>query len=189
MATILWHATEAEVEINPTAITLASDESIDTAMGDESAEYQYQSMVKDLTIRGGDRDVEALKLLGYNEVIDEKRSTLIECTFTTAYQGSVTPIGGTRQTNYDFAELFMGQKQAVTGDYYRSQGGEKSSNDRVACAVHVKLTDGTHVVSILLNSAYATSRELSVNADGHMEQTITFKCLASTYYEEDNYAS
>jgi len=192
---ILWHAPEAKVVIAAGAISLGASESIETAMAAETTEIVMSNIVKDLTIRGGERDVEALKLLGYNELIDLKRATVMEISFTTAFQGSVLLLldsegaAGTRGTEFDFAEFFMGEKQTVTStSFYRTQGGEKATNDRAACAIQVALTDGSNYINILLNSAYATSRELSLAADGHMEQTITFKCLASTYYEEDDFA-
>jgi len=134
------------------------------------------SYCKDLTIRGGERDVEALKLLGYNELIDNKRSVVIEMTFTAVYSSKMSQ------------DWTSGAAQSVTGDYYRSQGGEKATNDRGTKSVLIRLYDGTNTVSLLLNNAYGTSSERSLAADGHMEETFTFKGLASNYYEEDDFA-
>ena len=188
MAT-LWFAPRAALEICENIPSFASGQTIQAQVTAMASEATYSAMVKNVRISGGERDVDTQKLIGFNELMDEKRATIIEATFTTAYQGSINYLNSTltRQTHLDMAEMMMGTKQSVAGNYMRSTGGEKSTLDRIKKAVHFKLTDGTYTISILLNSAYMTSRELSLDAEGHMEQTVTFKCLASTYYEEDDY--
>ncbi len=188
MAT-LWFAPKAKVTIGDYD-GIASDESIATYMASLGEEAVYTGMIKDVKISGGERDVEALKLLGYNELLDEKRATIVECTFTTAFQGAINYIDSTksRGTELDLFEMVAGTKQTVTGAYKRTTLGEKASNDRTTKAVNIQLDDGTYTVDLLLDGAIATSPDFSMAADGHGERTITFKCLASKYYEEDNYA-
>lgn len=135
-------------------------------------------IVKDMRITGGERDVEALKLLGYNEIIDEKRSTIIEATFTLTYWGQA--IGSVFKDGINTT--------AVTGSYYRTIGGEKSSNDRTTKCVQFLLTDGTNHITICMNDAIVTASPDDLAADGHVGQVITAKCLASNYYEEDDFA-
>ena len=139
--------------------------------------YAGGILAKDVRISGGERDAESLKLIGYNELMDEKRASVIEYALTAVY------------TSAAISGLLAGAPQTVTGQYYRTTGGEKSSNDRTKKAVMVRLYDGTtYKVFCCLNNAVVTSGDFSLAADGHAEQTITAKGLASEYYEEDNYA-
>ncbi len=138
--------------------------------------YAGGVLAKDIKISGGERDVEALKLIGYNEIMDEKRATVIEYTFTAVYQGSAVQA------------LQSGTPSNPVGAYFRIQGGEKASNDRTKKVVAMKLNDGTYTVVCALNDAYVSASDVSLAADGSAEQTFTAKGLASTYYEEDNYA-
>lgn len=188
MAT-LWFAPKAAVTIGDYD-GIGASESIATYMASLGEEAVYTGMMKDVRISGGERDAEALKLMGYNELLDEKRATIVECTFTTAYQGAINYIDSakTRGTELDTFEMIAGTKQTITGDYKRTTLGEKSSNDRTTKAVNIQLNDGTYTVDLLLDGAVATSVDFSLAADGHAERTVTFKCLASKYYEEDNYA-
>lgn len=187
---ILWQAPEAKVEVGTAISSFSTSSSIQTQMAALADEADYSGMVKDLRITGGERDVEVIKLIGYNELLDERRATVVEFVFTIAYQGTIEGFNSalTRQTHHDVAEWFMGEKQTVTGNYMRVIGGEKSANDRENKAVHILLTDGTNDVSILINNARCTGRDLSLAADGSMEATVTFKALASNYYEEDDFA-
>lgn len=139
--------------------------------------YAGGILAKDVRISGGERDAEALKLIGYNEILDEKRASVIEYSLTTVY------------TSGAISGLLAGAPQSVTGAYYRTTGGEKSSNDRTKKAVMIRLYDGSaYKVFCCLNNAVVTSGDFNLSADGHAEQTITAKGLASEYYEEDNYA-
>jgi hypothetical protein len=82
----------------------------------------------------------------------------------------------------------MGDTITSPVGYNRWQGGEKSSGGRSAKAVSVQFTDGTNIVNCLLNDAYCTSREFGTDAGGHVEETVTYKCLFKNYLEEDNIA-
>ena len=186
---LLWFAPQAAVEIGSAIASFSGSSTIQTQMTALADEFTYSGMVQDVRISGGERDIDAKKTFGYNELTDQKRASIIETSLTIGYQGSIKAFStsGTRGTNLDTAEWFMGVKQTVTGNYKRATGGEKSANDRTTKAVHFKLTNGTNTISILMNNALCTTRELSIAADGHMEETITFKCLASNYYEEDDF--
>lgn len=186
----LWFAKYAAIEIGSAISSFSPSSTIQTQMTALANEYTYTGMVKDIKISGGERDAETLKLLGYNELLEEKRATIVECVFTLAAQGAIKAFNSaaTRSTNLDTAEMIMGVKQTVTGNYMRATGGEKASNDRTSKAVHFKLADGTNTISVLLNNALGTSRDYSLAADGSEEESITFKCLASNYAEEDDYA-
>lgn len=133
-------------------------------------------IVKEVRISGAERDAETVKFIGYNESLDEKRATIVEATFTAAFQNKM------------IATMLCGTPALVTGtSYYRIRAGEKSSADRVPKAMMFQLQSGSNFVNVLMNNAYMTTVEDSLAADGHMEQTFTFKCLAKDYYEEDNF--
>jgi len=159
-----------------------SDDGMSTWTADAQGEDMYHVIyagdsghrIKDVKFGGGERNVELIKLLGYTELADVKRSTPIEVTFTRIL------------AEHEVAALAHGNPQNVTGDYYRVIMGEKSSNDRTTKAVLIQATNGTYTINWLLNNARVTSTDFSIAADGHGEETITVKALASnTYYEDD----
>jgi len=137
--------------------------------------YAGGVLAKDIKISGGERDIEAVKLIGYNEIREDKRSGVVEVTYTAVYQsGAIHGLAAT-------------PAESATG-YMRSRGGELSATDRNDYAVGIKLVSGAYEVVLLLNNAVVTMTDFSMAADGSAEQTITAKGLASNYYEEDNYA-
>jgi len=134
------------------------------------------TLSKDIRITGGDRDVESVKAFGYNEHLDERRAVVNEASFTLIHESKEAGVYGT------------GDPQAVGATaYYRIRGSEKAANDRTKKSICFSFYDGTNTVNVMMNDAQFTTREMSLAADGHMEETITAKCLASDYYEEDNF--
>lgn len=138
--------------------------------------YAGSLIAKNVRISGGERDVDTQKLIGYNELLDVKRSTIVEATCTLVYQGKA------------MMSMFSGTMQDVTGAYHRNTGGEKASNDRTEKSCLFYLKDGAYRVAAMLDDALVTSKEISLDAEGHTEETISIKCLAKNYHEEDNYA-
>lgn len=169
----LWFATDATVEVGDLIAAVSGTATLDSQMANE---VDFSAEVKDVKVSGGERDVEAVKLMGYNELLHENRAAVREVSFTM--------IG----KDVDTSVFLTGAKIAVgaTG-YNRITGGEKAANDRVAKAILVKLADGTNNVSVLLNKSMCTTAETSLDPDGHLELNLTFKCLASNYYEEDDF--
>jgi len=192
MAATLWLAPKATVNIATATegTRIGSTTAVNTYITALSDEAAYELIVKDVKVSGGERDIEALKLLGYNELREDKRAGVVEASFTVAYQGSIKFMNSalTRSTNLDPFEMVAGIKQTVTGNYKRSTLGEKATNDRTTKAVNIRLTSGSTTVDLLLDQAICTSIDFNLAADGSAESTLTFKCLASDYYEEDNYA-
>jgi len=134
------------------------------------------TLSKDIRITGGDRDVESVKAFGYNEHLDERRAVVNEASFTLIHESKETGV-------YE-----DGDPQLVGATaYYRIHGGEKAANDRTKKSICFSFYDGTNHVNVMMNDAQFTTREMSLAADGHMEETITAKCLASDYYEEDDF--
>jgi hypothetical protein len=133
--------------------------------------------VKEVNITGGERDLATQKLIGYNEARELKRATVISIEFKL--------VGGQDITNWE--SYAYGTAQAVTGNYYRVQGGEKSANDRSAKGILFKWSDGTNHIAYLFNNAYAVTPSWSLAADGSLDQAMVFKCLASDFYYEDDF--
>ena len=179
MASTLRFSENFTVEIGAAVASVATDSTLDT----QHSGTDVTDNIKEIAITGGERDLESMKLLGYNESRNLKRSTVVQCTFT------VVGGQGNAAAAVDWESWGMGVAQAVTGAYYRHIGGEKSSNDRTGYGVLIKWTDGSNNIVMLLNNAYVTNGiELGIAADGSLEQTVTFKCLASEYYYEDDFA-
>ena len=178
MASVLRFSENFTVEIGA-AITVSSSTALDTT----HSGTDVSDNIKEIAISGGERDLETQKQLGYNESRNLKRSTVKQCTFT------IVGGQGNAAAAVDWESWSMGVAQPVTGAYYRHIGGEKSSNDRAGYGVLIKWTDGTNNIITLLNNAYVTSGpEWGIAADGSLEQTVTFKCLASEFYYEDDFA-
>jgi hypothetical protein len=139
----------------------------------------WTSVAKDVKITGGERNAETIKLLGYNETIDLKRATPIECQMTFQFNDADTV--GTDSLK----EMIAGTRTTPTTGLTRVQFGEKSSGDRAARAILIQFVDGSNTLTYLLNSSYMTNQETTVIADEQVEMSVTFKCLASNcYYEE-----
>ena len=141
--------------------------------------YAGEMPVKDIKISGAERDVEGVKLFGFNEKLHLKRATPVEF--------QLTIIAG---NSYPY-EFVSGVGVSVTAtDYFRNTFGEKSSSDRTAKSIIFVLNDpvtATKNVVFLGNNVYGTNIETSLESDNYVEHTITFKCLATQAYEEDNY--
>jgi hypothetical protein len=177
MATVLWYAPQAVVTINNTALTAVGTTS--TLLSQATGGLTVTTFCKDLKISLGSRDYSAVNVLGTSQLGQQGRPDVIEASLTLVYQDAdtMTGFGGAGTT------ITIG---TTTVTYKRYQGGEKASGDRAASAFLFSITDGTSTVNCLLNNAYTTSRDISLAADGHVEETITVKCLAQNYYEEDN---
>lgn len=173
---VLWYAKQAKTYIQGDALTITTTETLLTLFTASTAEVEITSITKDVRVSGGDRDVEAVDLFGPNQLIQEGRPALMEVQFTIVYQDNDEAVG------------FLRGPTTVATTYSRMQGGEATSNDRATQSVLFELTDGTNSVYVLFNNAYETNREISLGADGHVESTLTYKCLATDYYEETDLA-
>lgn len=173
----IWEAREATVKIGSTLSSIAGST---TLLSQMSGGTEYTGRVKDVKISGGERDVESIPLLGENtsgyanqEIFQKSVGTLREISMTLIYQ------------DIDISQLGAGTV-STTGSasgYKRIQGDQ----DLTQKSVLVSFNDGSDYVNVLLNNAYVTKLgDLSIEADGHLEQEITLKCLAKDYYEEDN---
>jgi len=172
----IWEAREAQVNIG-SSVTVGSTS---TLLAQVSA-TDFTGRVKDVKISGGERDVESIPLLGEDstgyanqEIFQKSVGSLREVSMTLIY------------TDSDISALGMGTV-ATSGSasgYSRLQGDQALTQK----AVLVSFNSGSNYVNVLLNNAYVTKLgDLSIEADGHLTQEVTLKCLAKDYYEEDNF--
>lgn len=191
----LWYAQQAEAWIRLGAITTIAGgtftQTLETLMGTASsvvtADYKkdWTGRIMSLSVTGGSRDFKALNTFGISQLAQQGRPEIVQCEFSIVYEDTASAqyISG---TPYGVAAFTTG---TYTGTFTRFQFGEKSTAaaDRQKLAVMFKLTDGVKVVYLLLNNAFMTNRDISLNSDGYVEEKWTMKTLAQDYYEEDNF--
>lgn len=175
----IWEAREATVQIGEAITTIATSTTLLTQSSAATGETAYTDRIKDVSITGGERDVESVPFLGETsgasnqEIFQKSVGNLRECSMTLVYK------------DVDISLLGAGTI-STTGSasgYKRIQGDQDLSTKSVL----VSFNDGTDYVNVLLNNAYVTKMgDLKIEADGHFTQEVTFRCLASNYYEEDN---
>mgnify|MGYP003147232562 FL=1 len=171
----LWEAREATVNIGT---TLATVEGSVTLLSQVSS-TDFSGECKSISITGGERDVDVIPLLGTtsgfaNQEAEEKSiGSMREISMTLVYKDGDTSA---------FATGTVATSGAAS-TYTRIQG----DLTRTKKAVLVSFNSGSDYVNCLLNDAYSIKiGDISLDADGHAEQEIVFKCLSKDYYEEDN---
>lgn len=172
----LWRAKEATVKIAPTIAAISGSETIESQL---SSAVDWSAEVKNIEITGGEADTESVFLFGaaaggqQNAEVEEQNMTMREFSATVTYQDE------------DAAELSTSAAAEVgsTG-YNRIQG----DGTRTRYVVFVKFTDGVNTAVIAMNNAdFTMTGDISLDAEGHAEQTIKAKCLAKDYYEESDF--
>lgn len=172
----IWEAREATVKIGSVIATVQGSSTLLTQM---SAATDFTGRCKNVNISGAERDIETIPLLGTTaghsnqEVFQKSVGSLREVTMTLVYQDTdVTLFGsGTVATS------------GTASAYTRIQGDQ----DVTQRAILLSFNDGSSYVNCLLNNAYSIKLgDLKIEADGHLEQEVMFKCLAKDYYEESN---
>lgn len=171
----LWEAREATVKIGALLATVGGASTLLTQVSGTD----FSGECKNIKITGGERDVESVPTLGETsgyanqEVVQKSVGSLREISMTLIYKDTDV-------------SLYATGTIATTGDastYTRIQGDQ----DVTKRAVLVSFCDSTSYANCLLNNAYSVKiGDISLDADGHAEQEIVFKCLAKDYYEEDN---
>lgn len=188
----LWEAQEAEFYITDAAFTVSTTVPMYDTLQAATDEINFTGRCRDIRISGGVQDVAAVNTLGINQLIHEQRPPIVEAVFTIIYQEGMTAkyVGGAATT------LTSTVITAASGfDQYNY--GEKSTSAarRSSHGVFLVLDNGDtdasadrQLVVCALNEAYCTSREMSLNSEGYVEERLTFKCLAQNYREEDNFS-
>jgi hypothetical protein len=180
------YGTQASVYIHTATITLATNAAmLTTTNGVPASGTAYTAEIKDWKITGGERDLEVIKMLGYTEQANYKRATPFEMSGTLLFRdvdvwqfacgtGSTGNVGGATETYTPIANA------------KRVHFGEKQTNDRVPQAVYlIGFTASGNYIAFLMNGAVITTvGDVTVNADDAIEQSITFKCLATNCWLE-----
>jgi hypothetical protein len=176
---------DCTIKMMPAASYTPSDtEALDA---DFSAGLVWTSRFKDINFMDGARDVSPINVMGSTQLRQEDRPAIQILSGTMVFYG-----GG-----YDVSTVkgplsgLLGRPASSPSNFQRYQGGEGMTTDRVDMAVVVvgtKTISGvTYTFRASLNNATVTEGPISMSADnGHMEQKITIKCLASDFRYEDN---
>ena len=129
--------------------------------------------VKEISITGGGRDVEAVRCFGNASYFDEKPQEPFECSLTVI------------KNDADFFAL-LGDSATDTSDP-QSFTGDTTPRNQVRLIefewADTTASDGP-AVRVTMASVFAVTKEMSLNATDHLEETINFKCLAKNYKEE-----
>jgi hypothetical protein len=155
----------------------------------------WTGRVTNVSIKGGSRDMKAVDTLGIHQLAQHGRPEIMTAEFSLILENAqgAEYLSGVPFITTITVPSYTG---TFTSTFSRWQYGEKSTSasDRPSLAVLFRLTDAVatasnKTVNVLLNNAYLTNREMSLAADGSVEEKWTIKCLAQDYYEEDNFAN
>lgn len=174
----LWRAKQATITIAETiAEVLNTVELTDATQQLSSVDFSGQ--IKSVSISGAESDVESVFLFGINASgsqnadITESNMSMREFSATLVYKDATV------------AELGGASKESIAATGFNRITGDTL---RTLKSVLISFTDGNNSVNVLLNDAYMTKLgDISLDAEGHAEQEIMFKCLAKDYYEEDDF--
>lgn len=182
---ILWKGREADFKICNALTSPNTTTTFYAQVDADGQDIEVSSWLKEFTISGSEGDVEKVDLLGetsgfQNAILEHKPWSSVELTGTAVFSGV--------QADEGLAGLFMVDDTtfgtAITSGEKRYQFGSSTANIRVAKAIGIQLSDGTNIVSIGLNNAYATKvGDIKVTPDNHVEVSFTVKCLGKDYYE------
>ena len=189
------HAPYASLMIGA-AITVTTTSNYTTLAAGSSYD-KLDIIVKSVTFTPGSRDVGAINTLGTTQVRDLKRSDMSSVKFTVVSSAFLdSAITG---VSYDHIAGYLWGDLQVVGSTttYRATGGWKTSNERaLKCLIFRTIAKqqywktGTNdylwssTQDLTLNNAFCSDIEFSMDAEGHQEATLTFKCLAADTYVE-----
>jgi hypothetical protein len=137
-----------------------------------AGEINFSAEVKEISVTGGGRDVEAVRCFGNASYFDEKPQEPFECSLTMIKKDA------------DMAGLIL--EGSDTSDP-RLWSGDSTPRGQ-ARQITFLWGDATSAtgpgIRVTMSSAFAVSKELSLNSTDHLEETINFKCLPKNYKEE-----
>ena len=140
-------------------------------MGCATLGSNYTCVIKEISITGGARDVEQVQVFGSgcNSALFEKKQELVEASMTTM-----------KKNNYLAHALMSG----AASDPFIVQGDRNRSKVNILYQWADRVSSGGNGMRILMQDAYCTSKEMSLSTDNSMEETFTFKCAPSDYFED-----
>jgi len=176
MATRIFYAPHAKVWTCTAIGTVSSTLDLKAQIVAASDEKDWSGTVTDCSISGGENDVDTLHVFGPDgQLLEESRASLVEIEFTRVLD------------DISVAQFYYGAETSVgTTSFKRVSGTELVGAARPKEAVLIEIDDGTNKVHIFLNNSLCVPGDVTLAADGHLEQTMTFKGLVKDYKWEDN---
>jgi hypothetical protein len=188
---MLFHGREATIMVCNAIASPATTTTMYAQIDADGSDVTISGWIKDFTISGAEGDLEVVNELGetsnfQNQLLEKKPFGLVELSGTLV----LSAVAADRGVNTLLYQDDTTAGTSITSGYKRYQYGSSASGQvRVAKGIGMQLTDGTNYVEISLNNAYLNKTgEIKVAADGHVECSITAKCLVKDYYEEYNNA-
>lgn len=167
MAVNVFFAKELTIKIDATGdVSLSNSTVLDTAFASATT---ITGQFKDVSMTLPVADVEKIDLAGttssyQNAEIEEKPAPLAEFTGTIIIPGDELMEG----------EIF-GTGTAASGTHTTYEAGLAT---RTKLAILLNMDDGTYEVNFAIRNVYITEYNPNLTgADGHIEATVTFKCL------------
>jgi len=142
-----------------------------TLLGTNVVGSDFTCYVKEISITGGDRDVEQVQTFGSgcSSALFEKKAELVEASITTLKKNNL------------LARALMSGTAAAEGTIV-------GNTTRAPVSILYQWADRSNAngngMRVKMANAYCTGKELSLSVDDSMEETFTFKCLPGNYQEE-----
>lgn len=185
MATWLWEAKDATVYVGNTITTVATTSTLYSQSTASTGAKNMTAIVKSVKFKPGAHDVDKVDTfgtvsgsLGYypNQFISQGRPDLAEVELTLLPQTSDSSVwfGSTGGV-------------VVTGGAMRCIGADVTSlGARAKMNVMSHVTNSSGYYTFLANNAIVTSIDNSLDVDGHIEQTVTFKALNADCFDQSS---
>ncbi|HEX69581.1 MAG TPA: hypothetical protein ENG10_04735 [Candidatus Bathyarchaeota archaeon] len=167
MAVRIWYGTEADVYVQPKG-----------SGAPFQSQHRVTCQITELSISGGDRDTETIHVLG-EELSTNPCVSIQKELPQEEFEVELTLI----KTDAETAKWVLGGTD--TTEPIEVVGAGPRVPHRIIIDMKKTPAGGTeHNLRITFTDAYGVTIEKSVDAEGHIEETITFKCSAANYKEE-----
>lgn len=169
--TKIFFPKEATIKIDAAAdITISASTVLDTAFASATT---ITGQFKDISVNSPIGDVTKVDLMGttssfQNAELEENPANLLE------FSGTIVIPGDELMES----EIF-GTGTAAGGTHTTYQTGLAT---RVKLAVLLNVDDGSDEVNWAGTNVILTQHDLSMGSDGHLEASVTFKCLARDFF-------
>lgn len=144
--------------------------------GASTLAYSFEASVREVSMSGGERSVEEIKTLGNNEILRQNPQQPMEVELTTLKTDTRLweAIAGGSDTQY---------KQLTGSMPFIVDGDDSRRFWRVWIEASGESADDW-ILRLLWNDSYGVNIDKAVDAEGFIEETVTFKCTADDYTEE-----
>jgi len=158
----IFYAEDGEIYIAPAGSNIDGSD-------DARARYKYSDYVTEISVSGGERDIERIFLFGktsgqQNQLTRELPQEVFETSVTAVVKDE------------NFNEMVNGTGTTAGGITTVVGAATRPAKD-----VYFRYDDGTSQLEIKFASAYGVSTEMSSDAEGYLEETTGFKCLAKDF--------